>query len=91
MPETLKEMPKVSRPGRKPKHPYNEWFEAAEKNAGIKLVRGQDFDAQARTIRHNLYRTAKALGIDIETVAVNDGKTEGIALTVNTPTTKAKK
>jgi hypothetical protein len=80
-------MPKVSRPGRTSKYPFDKWFEAAEKAEGVELSRGDDFECEARTMRHNLYRHSNVRELDINTVLLNseDG-TESIALSVNTKT-----
>lgn len=90
MPKVLDQFPKITRPGRNPIHPYDEWFDAASKGEGIQLTRGEDFDADVKTMRHNLYRVAKQRELKVETVTIHDGDSEALGLKVIRPKAKGK-
>jgi hypothetical protein len=97
MPKVLDELPKASRSGRSPKYDYDQWFKTAqESKGGIELIRGSenevkagkaDFDAEVRTMRHNLYRHSKKRDLTIETVTIpsEDGK-ESLAMRISKKT-----
>jgi hypothetical protein len=91
MPEVLKEFPTVKRAGRTPSHPYEEWIKAAESPNGIKLVKGTDFDAEVRTIRHSLYKQAKLRDLEYETRTLKNDKGEEDALAFRILKTPKKK
>lgn len=91
MPKALKEFPKAKRTGRSPVHPYDDWFEQAAKGEGIQLIKGEDFDSDIKTMRHNLYRTSKSRNLTVETVTIIDGNTEALGLRVVKATPKANK
>lgn len=82
MPNVVKEMPQVKRPGRKPKYDLDKFF---KQNKPVELVKGTkdeveageaDYNCTTRTMRHNLYRISGAQNIKLNTVesVTDDGK-----------------
>jgi hypothetical protein len=94
MPNVLKEKVEVKRSGRKPIHPYDEWFADAEKvtkkGQSFELVKGEDYrTCSTRTLRHSLYREGKKRGITPKTVTVvGDNGVESLVINSISPIKK---
>jgi hypothetical protein len=85
--EILKEAPKPVRTGRKPVHPYDEWFALAEKNPGIQLSHGEDFNCKVETLQNSLYRVGKQRGLKVKTVVIGE---DNLAIAIARPETKTR-
>ena len=70
MPKILKELPEVTRPGRKPKYDYESLFSHGD--SAVQITRGEDFDCSVSTMRHNLYREADKRNKSLETVTADE-------------------
>lgn len=81
MAKTLKEMPRVKRPGRSVKYPYEEWLEMAKK-APTQLTKGEDFDVEIKTMRHNIYRHSKLRNLSVETVTLGNENDEDASIVI---------
>lgn len=79
---TIAERPQVKRPGRKPIHPYNEWFSMLQENPdkSVSIIEGEDYNSSTKTMRHNIYRERDKRELNVETVTLKDDKDEVIGL-----------